>query len=67
MTAQKFLTDFCKDLVAHPMDRQALIAGYSVHLEAMLEKARKESTHDKSRSVLQESTHQPDGKDTSTA
>lgn len=32
--AEKFLTDFTKDLVAHPMDRQKLIAGWAKHLES---------------------------------
>lgn len=38
----QFLTDFCKDLVAHAGDRPQIIAGYAKHLEAMLEAARKE-------------------------
>lgn len=32
--ATKFLSDFCKDLVAHPGNRPELIAGYAKHLEA---------------------------------
>lgn len=33
-TAQEFLTEFVKDIVKHPMERQQLIAGWAKHLEA---------------------------------
>lgn len=33
-TAQEFLTEFVKDVVAHPMERQQLIAGWAKHMEA---------------------------------
>lgn len=36
ITPKQFLTDLCKDFVAHPGDRPGLIAGYAVTLEAML-------------------------------
>lgn len=33
-TPQEFLSEFTKDLVAHPGDRPALIAGWAKHMEA---------------------------------
>jgi hypothetical protein len=48
MTAQEFLSDFTKDIIKDPMERQALIAGYAKHLEAMLEAARKEGREENS-------------------
>lgn len=32
-SAQDFLTDFVKDIIAHPMNRKELIAGWAKHME----------------------------------
>lgn len=42
INAEKFLTDFTKDLIAHPMERQKLIAGWAKHLESVIDNKPKE-------------------------
>lgn len=46
ISPKQFLTDLCKDFVAHPGNRPELIAGYTVTLEAMLAEQAKRPGHD---------------------
>lgn len=34
ISAKEFLSDFTRDIVAHPSERPAIIAGYARHMEA---------------------------------
>lgn len=42
-TPQDFLTEFVKDIVKNPMERQQLIAGWAKHMEAREEAIRQEA------------------------
>ena len=42
-TSQEFLTEFAKEIVHHPMERQQLIAGYARHMDAREEAVRIEA------------------------